>query len=127
MSEYEKSEYEEFDLYFIPNDSPSLRVELMSRKFGRLATLVDSSSRDMWMCRVSVVDHLTEPRDLTKYVIEPLAGIPGAVVDSLPPGAWVLSYQWGNDGLTTLGCTSDEAGAQSLLTYLKRQDTRCLH
>ena len=121
------SETDEPDIYFIPDDSPALRVELMSRKFGRLATLVDSSARDMWMCRVSIADHLSEPRELAKYVIEPLADIPRAAIDSLPPGTWVLSYQWDTNGPTTLGCTSDEVGARSLMTYLKRQGTRHLH
>ena len=106
------------DIYFDPIDPNSLRVDIISKEKGRLATLIDSNIRDMSMCRVSTFDHLIEPRDKNKYSIQSLASILGARVSSLPPGTWVLQYSWSKDSPSTLGCISDEQGANALLNYI---------
>lgn len=43
----------QFDLSFNPTDETGLRVEVISRRKGYIATMVDSNLRDMSMCRVS--------------------------------------------------------------------------
>lgn len=111
--------FSEDDLTYSHCDENALSVEIMSRAKGRLATLVDSNQRDMFMCRVSVYDHVTEPRDVDKYHIQSLASIEGARVDTLPQGTWVLFYDWPHAKDTVLGCVSDEQGAKNLMAYIR--------
>lgn len=115
------------DLFYDPRDPDVLSLEIMSRSKGRLATLVDSNLRDMSMCRVSVYDHLTEPRDVDKYAIQSLASIEGARLDTLPEGTWVLFYYWSEDQPTTLGCVTDEQGARNLMAYIREMAGHSSH
>lgn len=118
---------EPFDLSFNPLDSSGLRVEIVSRRKGVLAVMVDSSLDQMSMCKVSLCDHLTEPRELQEYEVRPLTSFPKAVLDSVPPDTWVLvrKYNWGGEAV--LGCVLHEAGANALLTYMRYQVTRSHH
>lgn len=121
------SEEDLFDLSFTPTDETGLRVEVTSRRKGYIATMVDTNLRDMSMCRVSIADHLTEPRGVGEYVIRSLASIPGARVDSLPEGTWVLFHNPSPSWDAVLGCVSDEVGALAMLAYIRDYFDQSLH
>lgn len=118
---------EPFDLSFNPLDSTGLRVEIVSRRKGVLAVMVDSSLDQLSMCQVSFCDHLTEPRELQEYEVRPLTSFPNAVLDSVPPDTWVLvrKYNWGSE--IVLGCVLHEVGANALLAYMRDQVIKNYH
>jgi len=88
-------------------------LDLFSVKAGGLlASIVDDANIGMNMQAVSIIDHITEPRDVDDYYVKELPC-------STTPNQWGLFRKWpsGNDAL--LGCTTTGQGASNLLEYLK--------
>ena len=106
---------EEFDLYseatIVKTPSAVLpALKLISRRKGPLATIIASTTDYLSMDIVSVVDHITEPRDVVEYSIRPN----GSLIDD----GYTLHRNYPGYH-AVLGWTTDRQGAENLLQYLK--------
>lgn len=107
---------EEFDIHSNVGDTrygfPTL--EIRSRKHGLLATLVGATEEILRMSVVSVVDHITEPRNVENYAVG---------VNEHPEThiklSWELTWEVNPGDVLLLGTATDQKGAENLLTYLK--------
>jgi len=106
----------EFDLHSNRGESwngfPTLEIHSHSK--GPLAVLVDGNEPHLMMSIVSVVDHITEPRDVDDYSVEST----GDLNSQINP-VWDLVWTLRSGEKITLGQVTTEVGANNLLTYLK--------
>lgn len=112
---------EPFDIITRPVDTNGLLIELHSRKKGYIGTLIDTTTGQMRMSLISVIDHMTgdmsDPAEYSVVSLQTAAGTEGPHL--LPKETWAMLRTMSADMIFTLGCFTEKAGAERALKYLQ--------